>query len=300
MATHGRAARRARPAEQERSVKRWMLASVVALGCFDQAAAVSAQVVKDANARVVYGHHHLHVNDVAAHKKFWVDTLGGTVSPSKLGPFDVIRINKAVILLQSAAPKNGGTKGSVVNHLGVEVPDLKATVAKLRAAGYPIVTKAELPPNLPVTDDILVTPGLSVAFTMGPDDTLVELLETKTATGLGNHHLHFSTTQPAEMQAWYAKTFGFKAAKMGAMTVQEIPGVTLMYTPVKEAAGTTKDRVLDHIGLEVKNLEAFCKELEASGVKLDVAYRPVLGIAIAFVTDPWGTVIELTEGLDKF
>jgi hypothetical protein len=28
--------------------------------------------------------------------------------------------------------------------------------------------------------------------------------------------------------------------------------------------------------------------------------RPDIGIAIAFLTDPLGTYIELTEGLDKF
>jgi predicted enzyme related to lactoylglutathione lyase len=64
----------------------------------------------------------------------------------------------------------------------------------------------------------------------------------------------------------------------------------------------TKGRSLDHIGFEVKNLEAYCKRLEAEGIKLDVPYRqvPNLGIAVAFLTDPWGTYIELTEGLDKF
>ena len=64
----------------------------------------------------------------------------------------------------------------------------------------------------------------------------------------------------------------------------------------------TKGRSIDHIGFEVKNLEAFCKKLEADGVKLDVAYRkvPAAGIAIAFLTDPFGTYVELTEGLDKF
>jgi catechol 2,3-dioxygenase-like lactoylglutathione lyase family enzyme len=51
----------------------------------------------------------------------------------------------------------------------------------------------------------------------------------------------------------------------------------------------------------VEDLEAFCKKLEASGVKFDIAYRkvPALGISIAFFTDPWGTYIELTEGLSK-
>jgi hypothetical protein len=51
----------------------------------------------------------------------------------------------------------------------------------------------------------------------------------------------------------------------------------------------------------VKGLEEFTKKLEAQGIKLNVPYRqvPALGIAIAFITDPWGTYIELTEGLDK-
>jgi len=51
----------------------------------------------------------------------------------------------------------------------------------------------------------------------------------------------------------------------------------------------------------VKDLEAFCKKLEEMGIKLAVAYRkvPALDIAIAFITDPWVTYIELTEGLDK-
>jgi hypothetical protein len=26
---------------------------------------------------------------------------------------------------------------------------------------------------------------------------------------------------------------------------------------------------------------------------------PAAGLSIAFITDPWGTYIELTEGLDK-
>jgi len=45
----------------------------------------------------------------------------------------------------------------------------------------------------------------------------------------------------------------------------------------------------------------FVSRLEAQGIKLAVTYRKVdaLNLAIAFVTDPWGTSIELNEGLDK-
>jgi len=59
---------------------------------------------------------------------------------------------------------------------------------------------------------------------------------------------------------------------------------------------------VDHVGFEVKNLEAICKQLEAGGLKLDVPYQryPDLGIATAFLTDPVGLYIELTEGLDAY
>jgi hypothetical protein len=52
-----------------------------------------------------------------------------------------------------------------------------------------------------------------------------------------------------------------------------------------------KGRALDHIGFEVKNLEACCRKLEADGIKLAVPYRQVsaLGISIPFLADPWGT-----------
>ena len=56
--------------------------------------------------------------------------------------------------------------------------------------------------------------------------------------------------------------------------------------------------MLDRIGFEVDNLEAFCKELEAKGIKFD---RPcgtlAAGFGPAFLTDPWDTYIELTQGL---
>ena len=45
-----------------------------------------------------------------------------------------------------------------------------------------------------------------------------------------------------------------------------------------------------------------CIRDRSAGVEFDVPYRELdqLGIAIAFFTDPFGTYIELTEGLDKY
>ena len=79
------------------------------------------------------------------------------------------------------------------------------------------------------------------------------------------------------------------------------PGVTLNFSPSPDPVVGTPGRAVDHIGFEVKNLEAFTKKLQADGIKLDRPYTKVaaLDIAIAFITDPWGTSIELTEGLDR-
>jgi hypothetical protein len=57
------------------------------------------------------------------------------------------------------------------------------------------------------------------------------------------------------------------------------------------------------VGFEVKNLDAFCKELDAKGIKAVRHYKkrdPAMNnIATATIVDPWGVSIELTEGLDK-
>ena len=130
-------------------------------------------------------------------------------------------------------------------------------------------------------------------------------MQVKTQTApIQLHHLHFFGEKNLEMQAWYAKTFGAKprpANPGSAFVSADLPGVTLNFTPSPTPVVGTQGRAIDHIGFEVKNLEAFTKKLEADGIKLEIAYRkvPALNIAIAFIKDPWGTYIELTEGLDQ-
>ena len=60
-----------------------------------------------------------------------------------------------------------------------------------------------------------------------------------------------------------------------------LPGVNLRYSKNPTPVVATRGRALDHIGFEVRNLEAFCKKLEAAGIKFDMPYtkRPELGIA---------------------
>jgi extradiol dioxygenase family protein len=145
-------------------------------------------------------------------------------------------------------------------------------------------------------------PASHAGYLTGPDEVSIELVEdTSLPTPAACHHIHFSNTDVKGIQAWYVKMFGAKAGQRAGFEAADIPGVNLTFAASDTATAPIKGRALDHIGFEVRNLEAFCRKLEASGVKFDMPYRkvPSLGIAIAFLTDPWGTYIELTEGLSK-
>jgi catechol 2,3-dioxygenase-like lactoylglutathione lyase family enzyme len=266
------------------------------------ASPASAQLTAAKDGPIVYGHHHFNVTNVDEHRKFW-STLGGT--PVKIGTnnLEIIRFPNVLVFLTARAPK-GGTKGTTVNHVGFGVPNIRQTVDKLKAAGYPIVTRAELPESQPVKDDLayIENQKTSVAFVMGPDETKVEVVENKALTSPSAlHHIHFATQQVDEMKAWYVKVFGAKPGMRGSFQAADLPGVNLTYSPSTEAVIGTQGRSLDHIGFEVRGLEEFCKKLEGMGIKLERPYTQVaaLSIAIAFIRDPWGTYIELTEGLDK-
>jgi catechol 2,3-dioxygenase-like lactoylglutathione lyase family enzyme len=191
-----------------------------------------------------------------------------------------------------------------VNHVGFSVPDLKPVVAKLKANGFKMITSDSVAATVKVTDDIAAaSPTTNIAFVLGPEDIKVELVEVKAqAAPIQLHHVHFFGEHREEMQAWYAKVFGAAAQPANpnqAFVMATLPGVTLSFSPSPTATVATQGRALDHIGFEVKNLEAFAKKLEAEGIPLTVAYRRVdaLNISIAFIKDPWGTNIELTEGL---
>jgi hypothetical protein len=58
-------------------------------------------------------------------------------------------------------------------------------------------------------------------------------------------------------------------------------------------------RAIDRIAFEIKDLECFCKKLSDAGIKFDSPYQvvPQLKLSAAFLADPSGARIELTEGL---
>jgi catechol 2,3-dioxygenase-like lactoylglutathione lyase family enzyme len=267
---------------------------------------VSAQLLLATDNPVVYGHHHLNTTDIAAEKKFYIDTLGGTLVKIGTNQQEIIRFPNVLMFFRPMQAPTGGSIGTTVNHIGFSVPDLRPVVDKIKANGFKMITRSEVATNIVVNDDIAaIPPATSVAFALGPEDTKVELVEVKGQQApIQLHHIHFFAQQNAEMEAWYVKTFGAKPMPQNPNLVflqAELPGVVLNFTPSPTPTVGTEGRAIDHIGFEVKNLEAFTRQLEAGGVRLERPYTKVaaLGIAIAFIKDPWGTYIELTEGLNQ-
>jgi catechol 2,3-dioxygenase-like lactoylglutathione lyase family enzyme len=284
---------------------RFLPAMVVSLLLVAPAGA-SAQLIAAKDGPIVYGHHHVNATNPDEHKKFWADTLGGTVVRVGANNLEIVRMTNVLVFMRSQAAK-GGTKGSVHDHIGLSVPNLRQTLERVKANGFRNVTAAEALPGMTVKGDVVEVNagGISgIAYVLGPDDVKVELLEMKSqAEPAKLHHVHFSGTQPAEMRNWYMKVFGAADAPSPNPNFisASLPGVGLNFSASKEPTVPTAGRALDHIGFEVDNLQEFLKRLESQGIKPTVTYRrnDALDIAIAFIVDPWGSNIELSEGLDK-
>ncbi len=254
------------------------------------AAPVHAQLAAPNAQGVTYGHVHLNVKDIEVHKKLWVEHFGGVVVQK--GPLVAVKLPGMLIAFRQAEP-TGGSEGTVMDHFGFKVRSLAEVLKGWRAAGYQ------------VTREFTGSEGFPNAYLSGPDNIRVELQEDKSLPVKASaYHLHFLLADPGKLRDWYVQTFGAVPRKRGTIDITaDVPGMNLSFaTANPNPTLGTKGRTVDHIGFEIKDLEAFCKKLEARGVKFDIPFRnvPAIGLNIAYITDPSGVYIELTEGYDKY
>ncbi len=245
------------------------------------AATMFAQLAPPNDAGVSLGHIHLTVPDPDAQIKVWVDVLGATLVKS--GALTLVKL-PGIFLVVSKAAATDGSNGSTVNHIGFLVKDYAALETKLAAANIPAVFDNK-------KDQAIVT---------FPDQMRVEFIaDPSLSSPVAFHHIHLMTTDPEMLQNWYIKTFGAEASTRRNLPAAKIPGGEVDFLKAKDAPAPTKGRTLDHIGFEIKDLDSFCKKLDADGVKFDMPFRdvPAIGLRIAFIIDPAGTRIELTQGL---
>lgn len=252
------------------------------LGLLTSAAPVLCQLPGPNALGVSAGHVHLIVRDPAAHKKIWVDAFGAQVVNS--GTLELLKL-PGIFLILSAGERAEGSEGSTLDHFAFRVQDLAGTSAKLKAAGIPLTR-----------DDTLEVVAIF------PDKVKVEFYPApKLAVPIEHFHVHFYTADVDALRAWYAKHFGASMPTATNANAMGVPGMSFSFRRTDSAQAATKGRSLDHIGFEVTDLAAFCKKLEAEGVTFEIPFRdvPSIGLKIAFLVDPAGTRIELTEGLAR-
>ena len=266
------------------------------------ASSAGAELSQPNAAGVAMGHLHYIVRDVAANKAFWV-ALGGRPILFN-GTTEGVVFPDVVVLLRQGEP-TGGTEGSVVNHVAFRVK----SVAEIEQAGFAVEHNAQFPgvasvhtpegERIELFDDGLAT-NLGFTLDRGGSDAAADRHNRKTTVPIIAHHVHLNVPedQLAAAKEWYAAHFGGVRGKRWRYEAVDLPGINLNFSAVPAAQAPTRGRRLDHIGFEVADLEAFCKRLEAEGIVFDRPYSKLpSGLGLAFLTDPWGTYIELTEGL---
>ena len=240
-----------------------------------------AQLPAPNAAGVSAGHDIMIVKDLEGANRFW-NALGG--QPAELGTLKLTKL-PGVLYLMRMGENKGGTEGSTVDYVGYKVKNLKDTLARMDAAGFK------------------PTPGATAtrAFLLTPDAIKVRLVEDRTlATPVASDMLQMNVTSVAEAQAWYLKWFGAKLVKEGNETYADIPGHRILFVADHSPLAGTRGRAFDRIGLEVQHLEDFCKKLDGAGIKLDgkgFTKAKAMDLAVCLITDPWGTYIEMSEGL---
>jgi len=275
---------------------RWLILPVSLLAA---AAAFFGQTAPPNATGISAGHIHIVTPDPAAYQKAIISVLGGEAVNA--GPLTMVKLPGIFFIMtapRDAAPV-GGTNGSSVGHVGFSVKSFAATKAKAIAAG------------LTVGNDL--TPNVQ-AFVTFPNDVTVEIQEdTSLTTESAFSHYHLSVPDTNAAREWYIKTFGAtETQRRPGQKGAGVPGGIVDFLSSAGRGGKAKDaappappaptagRFLDHIGFEVKDLDAFVAKLKADGIKIDSGPTDAtkqFGLKIAFITDPNGTRIELTQGL---
>lgn len=262
------------------------------------AAPSAAQVPAPNAAGVAMGHLHYHVRDVEASRRFWT-ALGGAVS--KAQPDVVVFPGVLVVLTQRDS--SGGSEGAVLNHVAFRVRNFaqveKAGITVQRLAQFPGVGTTTTPEGERI--ELFEDAALNLTFTpdSGTLDAVADRHNHPLQTPVAFHHAHLYLPGEAhlEAKAWYARVFGGVPGKRAQYDAVDLPGINFNFSGGRTSS-PMKGRMLDHIGFEVTNLDAFARRLESMKVRIDEPYhKGTDGVAVVRLTDPWGTAIELTEGM---
>ena len=235
----------------------------------------------------VFTHAHLRVPEgqQEAAAAWYNQVLGG--EPGEIGPGPGIRHHNGFIGSMPNEGMAGDGGESVIDHVGVSVPDVRASVELVRELGGVIRTE----PQVGVTATL-------IAHVTDPWGGRFELLQEPVYTGI--NHVHLLASDADAMSDWFLQVFGGKYDEERGQGRFHTILYDNVWVHVTQAAdddqrSSSRYRATDHIGFRVPSLDAFRDSLKASG------YEPYLerpnppGADLMFFEGPDGLHVEMTE-----
>ena len=257
----------------------------------------SAQLATPNENGLAFGHVHLNVPDVEEHIALWVEHFNGEVIT--VGSELAVKFQNFIIMFEEQMPSLASID-TVMHHFGFKPRDVDKFITKWQAAGLdmgPVFIGAE---------------GYTNAYVTFPGGVEIELQEDQSLNReFSGYHIHYSTDGFEELLGWYMQQFELVIQARGIIpSASNVPGMNMSFGQLSDVPfdlgsgpfAPTAGTAIDHVGFEIDNLEAFCRELEAKGMVFDQSYHwaAELGVYSASFIDPKGVLVELTEGLRNF
>jgi catechol 2,3-dioxygenase-like lactoylglutathione lyase family enzyme len=244
-----------------------------------------AQILPFDQLGIVMGHIHLNVVDVEAQKRFFTSQFDA--KPFEYKGIEGVKVPGMLILFTKKPPTHPSS-ATVLDHFGLKVRSREEMITNARTSGYEI------------SRVFIGSEGFANAYIVGPDGINIELREDLAQKVRAEaHHLHYYLPDFGELRTWYLAAFPMRPTTRGPHPAADIPGMNLSFSKSNARDLGSKGGLIDHIGFEVRDLSALCKKLMDQGIKVDMESPSELGLPHAFVTDPKGILIELTEGLAR-
>lgn len=206
-----------------------------------------------ATEALTFDHIHLAFPDTHAATEWYITYLGATARPDGMDGvfFGPIRFN----MLKAATVV--GSRGSVIDAVGLSYPDLQARLRIVLADGS----------GAKIVQPQHAVEGLGqLAVIEDPWGTKIELVQDPQL--LGFHHVRVRSVDPAAMRAWFVDKLGAETGKVGDVDALKFGGIWLLVDKADAAPRASDGTTLNHLGFRTKNIKTEIADLQANGVKV--------------------------------
>jgi catechol 2,3-dioxygenase-like lactoylglutathione lyase family enzyme len=218
-----------------------------------------------------YDNVHIRVADPAKAAEWYAKHLGATNDAGRVS-FGETTI--AIVRTDKPLP----SAGSVIDHFAVSVPDVKAKIKELTAAGIKVAPAHH--------------GGFDAAFLEDPWGVKVEVLQDPSA--LGFHHVHLSVPDPQAALAWYSDHLGGERGSLKGIEGLRY-GKVWLFADKSGSAAPSADRAIMNVAWRVTDIHKAIAELKGKGVQVVVEPRQIGQLWYAFVEGPNGVRTELLQ-----